>query len=243
MLVRSRSARFAALALAVTTPLVASFAAPAFADGSDADVTATINADGDVEVTSSKGLSRTTVVLCNGSVVVVPSWSGDVTTGEVDVDGAIRAVFVHSGDNTTDEAIALLELLSPGASNGASTGEIAFDEACGDADDDSGDDDDDDGDDDDDSDDDTTVSPADPGDPGLETTTAAPSTNVLGITLEQTSTPAPAPATAPVVDSNTLPRTGAGVQFLVTLALSLLAAGITLRATFTRRIRSASFPG
>src|SRR5688500_4049240 len=72
VLVRSRSARFAALALAVTTPLVASFAAPAFADGSDADVTATINADGDVEVTSSKGLSRTTVVLCNGSVVVVP---------------------------------------------------------------------------------------------------------------------------------------------------------------------------
>ncbi|HEU5449058.1 MAG TPA: hypothetical protein VFW57_08605, partial [Acidimicrobiia bacterium] len=127
MLIRSRSARFAALALAVTTPLVASFATPAFADGSDADVTAEINDDGDVVVTSSKGLSRTTVVLCNGSIVVVPSWVGGPTSGVVDVDGVVRAVFVHSGNNTTDEAIARLEFLSPGASNGESTGEIALD--------------------------------------------------------------------------------------------------------------------
>ena len=270
MLIRSRSARFAAIALAVTTPVVASFATPAFADGSDADVTATINEDGDVAVTSSKGLSRTTVVLCDGSIVVIPSWSGDATSGVVDVDGVVRAVFVHSGNNTTPEAIAFLESLSPGASNGESTGELAYDEPCdedpdgdsdddddsGDDDDDSGDDDDDSGDDDDDSgddDDDTTVTPTDTSGPGTTggPSTNAPSSDVLGVTIEKASNPAPAPApaTSPAVDSNTLsaggelPRTGASVQFLVTLALTLLAAGVTLRATFTRRIRSASSPG
>ncbi|HKY74933.1 MAG TPA: hypothetical protein VJS45_02245, partial [Acidimicrobiia bacterium] len=101
-------------------------------------------------------------------------------------------------------------------------------------------DDDDDDDSDDDGDESTNVS-----DPGPGTTGGV---DVLGVTLEKASNPAPAPATAPVVDSNTLsggqlPRTGAGVQFLVTLALALLAAGVTLRATFTRRIRSASSPG
>ena len=82
---------------------------------------------------------------------------------------------------------------------------------------------------------------------GSDTQSDPAKTIVFGETLEQPTTPAP--ATSPVVDSNTLsaggqlPRTGAGVQFLVTLALALLAAGVTLRATFTRRIRSASSPG
>ena len=62
---------------------------------------------------------------------------------------------------------------------------------------------------------------------------------------------AAAPALAPtivfgetLVAGSELPRTGAvQVQFLVALALSLLAAGVTLRAAFGRRTRSASSPG
>ena len=88
------------------------------------------------------------------------------------------------------------------------------------------------------------------------TTTAGPTgpakeTTVLGVTI--VSDPAPAPAVAPSVHKNNiapevasaeLPRTGGGhFQFLMTLALSLLGAGIALRAAFGRRIRSASFPG
>ena len=277
MLVRSRSARFAALALVAATPLVASYAAPAFADGSDAEVGVEFDDDGDVHVSSSKGLSRVTVVLCDGSVVVADSWGGAMT-GEVDVDGDVRAVFIHSGNNTTEEAQDRLDELAPGAVNGGSTGEIAFDESCdedpGDDgtdddddsddddsdDDDSGDDGSDDGSDDDgsdDADDDTTVTPTDISDPAPKkddpapavTTNPAPETTVLGVTIEKASNPAPAPATSPVVDSNTLsaggelPRTGASVQFLMTLALSLIAAGAALRAAFGRRIRSASSPG
>lgn len=258
MLIRSRSARFAALALAAATPLVASYAAPAFADGSDADVTASFGKPGFVTVSSSKGLSRVTIVTCDGDLVVADSWNG-AQLGDVAVDGDVRAVFIHSGNNTTDEAQALLELLAPGASNGSSTGEIAFDESCEDAsdDDDSDDDDsDDDGSDDDGSDDDsddtTTVSPIDVSDPDPVTTTAGPSTNptpstdVLGVTVEKASSPANTDVLGQTVPQPAaeLPRTGAvHLQFLTTLALTLLAAGIALRAAFGRRIRSASSPG
>ena len=264
MLIRSRSARFAALALAATTPLIAAYAVPAFADGDDAVVNATINDDGDVVVTSTKGLSRTTVVLCDGSLVVIPSWSGDPTSGVVDVNGEVRAVFIHSGNNTTKQAEDLLKSLAPGAVHGNSTGAIAYDDPCTVADSGGGGE-------------ETpgggeetpgggeetpggeeTATPVDTSDP------APAKTDVLGVTIEnvKASDPAPAPAAAPapavaptaapapapVVDSNTLaggelPRTGSSVQFLVTLALALVAAGVTLRATFTRRIRSASSPG
>src|SRR5438105_778911 len=67
VLIRSRSIRFAAVALAATIPMVASYAGSAFAAGDDADVHADVTAS-NVHVTSTKGLSRVTVVLCNGDV-------------------------------------------------------------------------------------------------------------------------------------------------------------------------------
>ena len=69
MIFRSRSAGFAGLALALAVPLVAAYAAPAFAAGDDAVVSAAITA-GNVHVESTKGLSRVTVVLCDGTTVV-----------------------------------------------------------------------------------------------------------------------------------------------------------------------------
>ena len=244
MLIRSRSIRFAALALVATTPLVASYAAPAFADGGDAEVSITLPMEpGVVEVHSTKGLSRTTVVLCDGSLVVIPSWAGDPTDGEVEVSGPVRAVFIHSGNNTTNAAETLLESLAPGAVNGNSTGAVAYDKACT-TENPGGDD---------------TLLPTDISDPAPpknnpspQTSNPAPSTVVLGVTIEKASNPAPAPApaTSPVVDNSTLspggelPRTGAGhVQLLMTLALSLIAAGAALRVAFGRRIRFASAPG
>jgi LPXTG-motif cell wall-anchored protein len=106
---------------------------------------------------------------------------------------------------------------------------------------------------------DANVSPEDISDPAPVTTTAGtPSgptagTTVLGETFDN-SDPAPAPAVAPtaapsnvagenVQAGSELPRTGsAHFQFLVSLGLALLAAGVALQAAF-RRNRSAAFPG
>jgi hypothetical protein len=257
--IRSRSARFAALALAVATPLVASYAAPAFAAADDADVSASVNQDGDVEVHSMKGLSRVTVVLCNGDVVVSDSWGG-ATDGVVDVDGIVRAVFVHSGNNTSTDAETLLESLAPGAVKGESTGAIAINDvdACDDPSDD-GDDDDTGGDNtggdntggdntggDNTGGDNTGGDNTNIGDPALSISADPALTSVLGVTIEKANTPANTDVlgqtqAAPAAE---LPRTGAvHIQFLTALALSLLAAGLTLRATFGRRIRSVSSPG
>src|SRR5688572_10025696 len=103
VLFRSRSTRFAALALAVTTPLIASYAAPAFADGSDADVTATVT-DGNVHIESSKDLSRVTIVFCACDPLVIPSWPVGQMEADIEVEGVVQAVFIHSGNNTTPEA-------------------------------------------------------------------------------------------------------------------------------------------
>lgn len=85
--------------------------------------------EGGVTVTSTKDLSRVTVVLCDGTVLVNPDAPGNEYFFEV--DGTVRAVFVHSGNNTTAEAEALLELLG-GKVSGNSTGAIALndEDAC-----------------------------------------------------------------------------------------------------------------
>jgi hypothetical protein len=267
VLIRSRSARFAALALAITTPLVATYGLPAFAADEPAVVSAEVDLDeGVVTVTSDKGLSRVTVVLCDGTVIVSDDWAEDQLTGEVEIGGAVRAVFIHSGNNTTDAAEDLLDSLAPGAVNGNSTGAIAIDQACtqpeneeeengggnngggnnGGGNNGGG-------------------NNTGEGNNGGDNNTGGgnagvssenPSTIVLGVRLEDPNTPAapaptaaPAPAT-PVAGNNLeiaggqLPRTGSvHVQFLMTLALSLIAAGVMLRAAFGRRIRPASSPG
>ncbi len=109
MLIRSRSARLAALALAAATSLA--YAGPAFAGGSDADVTAVVTAT-NVHVTSSKGLSRVTVVFCGGDTLVADSWGGEQKIGDIVVNGVVQAVFIHSGNNTTTEAQDLLAELA-----------------------------------------------------------------------------------------------------------------------------------
>jgi hypothetical protein len=63
----------AGLALVATTPFTLAAATPAFAAGDDAVVDATVTT-GNVHVQSTKGLSRTTVVLCEVSLVVVRLW-------------------------------------------------------------------------------------------------------------------------------------------------------------------------
>jgi len=102
-------------------------------NGGSAVVNAVVHANGDIDLTSTKGLSRVTVVLCTGVTVVFDNWNGEQLAATVHVDGAVRAVFIHSGDNTTAEAQALLALLAGAdAVKGDSTGAIAFnsDEAC-----------------------------------------------------------------------------------------------------------------
>ena len=272
MLIRSRPARFAALALAITTPLVGAYALPAFAADDPAVVSAEVDLDeGVVTVTSDKGLSRVTIVLCDGTVIVSDDWAEDQLNGEVEVGGAVRAVFIHSGNNTTDAAEELLDSLAPGAVNGNSTGAIAIDQACtppeGEEEENGGG---------------NTGggNTGGGGNNGGENNTGEgnngggnntggdnagvssenPSTTVLGVRLEEPSSPAAAPAaptpaaapapSTPVAGNNLeiaggeLPRTGAAsVQLLVALALSLLGAGVALRAAFGRRIRPASSPG
>jgi LPXTG-motif cell wall-anchored protein len=69
-------------------------------------------------------------------------------------------------------------------------------------------------------------------------------TAVLGITV-QTSSPAPVAVLGETVQTAgaELPRTGANLTTMVTLALGLIAAGALLLAGFRRRVGSASFPG
>ena len=136
MLVRSRSARKAGIAaLAVAAPILAS-ATPVFAVGDDAEVHADLTTTpGSVHLTSTKGLSRTTIVLCGGATLVIPSWAGDVLSGDVPIPsgGIVRAVFQHSGNNTTAAAKTLLaDLAGDSAVSGNSTGAIAYDapDAC-----------------------------------------------------------------------------------------------------------------
>jgi LPXTG-motif cell wall-anchored protein len=253
VLIRSRSARLAALALAAATPFA--FAGPAFATG--ADLVTAVVIENNVHVTSTKGLSKVTVVYCDGTIVVSDSWSNGQETGDVAIDDVVQAVFVHSGSNTTLEAEALLALLAgPGAVDGKSTGAIALDQqaACDETtvivviDDD-------------DDDDTTVIDDTDTGnrddngdgensDPVISIASdPAPVTSVLGVTLEKPADPAPALAPT-AVDGSTLeaavelPRTGSDqVQFLSGLGLALLAAGVALKGATSKRIRSASSPG
>jgi LPXTG-motif cell wall-anchored protein len=290
VLIRSRSTRFAALALAVSAPLTLATISTAFAAGDDADVTATFPAGqpNTVHVHSSKNLSRVTVVLCDGHVIVADKWDG--TDGDITFDGTVEAVFIHSGNNTTEEAKSLLAQLAPGADHGESTGELAYPEkaedvgkACEDPAD--GNNDEQNNDDQQNNDqqnndqqnndqqnndqqnndqqnsdtgntggENSNLSPEDISDPAPVISIASDptlGTTVLGETFDNSDpSPAPAPAVAPtgvagenVQAGGELPRTGsAHFQFLVTLGLSLLAAGVALQAAF-RRNRSAAFPG
>ena len=274
MVTHSRSVRFAGLTLAVTTPLLAATALPAFAAGGIADVGAVVTA-GNVHVESTKGLSRVTVVLCNGSTVVVDGWSVDQKSGDVEVDGIVQAVFIHSGHNTTLDAQALLaRLAGADAVKGESTGTIAFhaEAACdiptgpGGGSDPGGDNDGRDGGIRDENGDGTTTSPATTTDPAPVSVTdpvlvihsdPAPATTTDPVLVIH-SDPAPAtlrlpvgpgPAEIPVsvlagslAAGGELPRTGAGdMQSLMRLALCLVTGGVALRATSSRRSRSA-FP-
>jgi len=124
---RTRRARAAALAVALAAPAVLGTAAPAFASAGGSAVVSAVVSDGNVHVQSTKGLSRVTVVLCDGHTVVADSWAGEQLSGDIAVDGIVEAVFIHSGDNTTDDAQALLALLA-GADEvqGDSTGAVAL---------------------------------------------------------------------------------------------------------------------
>ena len=272
MLSRSRSARVAGLALLLATPLTAAYATPAFSSSEIAVVGAVVT-EGNVHVHSTKGLSRVTVVLCDGTTVVVPQWSTGQMSGDVAVGGVVRAVFVHSGNNTTDEAQELLALLAGAdAVNGQSTGVVAIDDedACdepdggdddGDGDDGDGDDGDgDDGDDGDDDDGDQNNGGQNNGgqnngnggaNPNTPVTNSDPApAHVLPVNVEKSTESKDTQPGKTAVLSETfvapteLPRTGTGhVQTLLTLALSLIGAGSMLRAAASRRVRSAPFPG
>lgn len=251
MLIRSRSARMAGLAL-LAAPLTVLAASPVFAGGDDAVVSADpISTPGFVHVTSTKGLSRTTIVLCGGSTVVIPSWSGGPLSGDVPFTGTVRAVFQHSGNNTTLAAETLLtSLAGAGAVSGNSTGAIAYDapNACntgGSNTDDEGGNRGENGDG-----DETPVTVTDPGpatssDPAPSTTTdPAPNTVVESTTLVKAETPAEIPTVVlgeTLVAGSELPRTGGNVQPLMLVALSLVGSGMAMRVG-SRRIRSASSP-
>lgn len=100
--------------------------------GGDAVVAATV-VDGGVDISSTKGLSRVTVVLCDGTVLVFDSWDEDQLTAELRFEGVIEAVFIHSGNNTSADAEELLaELGGDDAVKGNSTGAIALhdEDAC-----------------------------------------------------------------------------------------------------------------
>ena len=254
MLIRSRSARMAALALAATAPFA--LAAPAFADGDDAVVDATVSA-GNVNVTSTKGLSRTTVVMCDGSLVVSDDWAQDQLSGDVPVVGTVRAVFQHSGANTTVAAEELLTLLAGAdAVNGTRTGDIAYPlSADGDPADPCApvtipDPTDETPDPTDETPDPTTETPnptTETPNPTTETnTTPAPNTTVESVNVERAQTPTEIPTLVlgeTLTAGGELPRTGGGdVQPLMLVALSLVGTGMALRLG-SRRIRSASSPG
>jgi hypothetical protein len=268
---RSRSARFAALALAVTTPLVASSALPAYAAGESTTAVLTSPAVSgttftwDYTFSAGEGhaLSNLAMAFCSADILAdvasagpdyVIVTSGDVPGGHTGFGpgikfavtaptGTITVTFKsehtvaddavqiqsHSGDGQNPDETKSTDGPGCATDNGGGGGGGGGGGAGGGG---------------------GGIDPTDNSDTDPQTNNPAPSTEVLGVTIENASTPAPAPATSPVVDSNTLsaggglPRTGAGqTQFLVTLALSLLAAGVALRAAFGRRIRSASSPG
>lgn len=106
--------------------LILGVAPAASATGDDAVVTVEVLENGDVEVTSTKDLSNVHVAVCVELEVVVVKFDDLDDKVEVfTVEGDLIAVLAHSGNNTTAEAEALLELLG-GDVNGNSIGVIAF---------------------------------------------------------------------------------------------------------------------
>lgn len=106
-------------------------AANATGGGKSAEVGATINADGTVTVESTKDLSRVTVVVCIDGELELGYLNEDAPGKEFtfEVDGKVVAVFVHSGNNTTEDAEELLaELLGDDAVKGNSTGAVAYED-------------------------------------------------------------------------------------------------------------------
>ncbi|HEV8626809.1 MAG TPA: hypothetical protein VG034_20380 [Acidimicrobiia bacterium] len=305
MLIRSRSARFAALALAFTTPLVAANALPAFADGESASATLTSPASGSAttftwnytfEQNGGNGLSNIAVGFCSADIlsdVVSADPSADIfadgdvvgghdgfgpgikfgvtaTTGTLTVtfghahsisDNGLR-IQSHSGGGQTGDATKTTKGPGPCPSDPSDNtgGDDTGDNTGGDnsGGDNSGGD--------------NSGGGNTGGDnSGGGNTAGTTGTEVLGVTLDNNdggtgsgtnsgtqTAPSPAePASVPQVSPPTgttvsgndlaagaeLPRTGANVHFLVTLAFSLMLAGLALRAAFSRRIRSASSPG
>lgn len=187
--------------------------------------------DGGVHVQSTKGLSRVTVVLCTGATVVFDSWDGEQLSADLQVEGTVEAVLIHSGDNTTAEAQALLTLLAGAdAVKGNSTGAIGFNnpDACVPTT--------------------TTTQPpvvtttttappvttttTEP--PAVTTTTTAPSTTVTTVAPPATDTPAPSTdvlgtqVTQPAGSTGDLPFTGSNSALLAILGGGLVLAGLIL---------------
>lgn len=93
--------------------------------GGSAVVGATVG-ETSVTVTSTKGLSRVTIVTCD-EVLVFDSWEGEQLNAIIPVEGTVEAVFIHSGDNTTSDAQDLLaDLAGDDAVKGNSTGAVAY---------------------------------------------------------------------------------------------------------------------
>ena len=312
MLIRSRSARFAALALAVTTPLVAANALPAFAAGESASATLTSPESGSDSTFTwnysfgggEHALSNIAIRFCSADILADVESAGPAATIYLDGDtggghdgfgpgikfgvtepiGTLTVTFKnsheiydsgmeiqsHSGDGQTGDAITTTKGPGPcpsdptddgdgdGDGDGNNDDDVVIDNNTGGGNNGGGNN----GGGNNGGDNNTGV-----GNNGGENNTdggntnssdpaksSVPSTDVLGVTVEEANASAPAPALSPAASpallgetlaaGGELPRTGAAnVSFLMTLALSLLAAGLTLRAAFGRRTRSAFFPG
>ena len=121
--------KIAALLMIIGVALmVTAVPAAGTSNGGSALVDAPVNVCGEVKVTSTKDLSRVTIVtLVDGQVKVIVNPDAPGKTWTTEVEGTVLAVFVHSGNNTTLAAEALLALLAgPDAVKGNSTGAIAW---------------------------------------------------------------------------------------------------------------------
>jgi hypothetical protein len=291
MLPRSRTARFAALALALTTPLVAATAGTAFAAGesasavltsptSDSATTFTWNYTFDKPAEGGNDFSNLAIGFCSADILADVE-SVEVTSGTVDTfptgdvqgghDGFGPGIKIHMPEDTGTITITFGSAypvvdggLKVQSHSGAGLDGITWADGPGPCLTDDGDDD---GDDDGVGDDGDDGVGDDDGNGNVDTAGGGTGTDVLGVTFENgddspggtqvttspadsTVTPVVQPTTvptanpsSPAVIGNELPRTGTHVQFLVTLAFSLVLAGLALRAAVSRRIRSASFPG
>jgi hypothetical protein len=296
VLIRSRSARFAALALAVTTPLVAATTLPAFAAGESATAELASPTSGTATTftwnytfhqNGGNDLSNIAIGFCSADILedvesasagdapVDFFLSGDVQGGHdgfgpgikfhTPADSGTITVTFKNPHPIAEDALRIQSHSGGGQTSDATTtadgpGVCPVDPTDdGDGDDDGTNDDgtNDDGTNDDGTNDDGTNDAGtdvlgtvvENNDGGGTQTTASPADPAVTIAAQPTNVPTVSPTPTPTVSGNDLtagaqlPRTGASVQFLLTLAFSLVLAGLALRTASSRRIRSASSPG